>query len=83
MKVDIPKSVIIKMIKSRLIHPSEVGCLDYESKVLIKKICIEMCKPKNCLVCTSSNLCADKMVDSLSESNWFTKIENQSITSKC
>jgi len=80
MKIDIRKAAIIKMIQSGLIHPSEIGCLDYESKALIKQICIEMCKPKNCLVCSSRDLCADKMLDNLSGLYSITEIENKSVT---
>ncbi|MDX1352511.1 MAG: hypothetical protein R3254_05820 [Thiomicrorhabdus sp.] len=70
MQIEISPAVLKKMIQSGLVHPSEIGCLDFESKAMIKALCIKLCQPKNCAQCSSNGLCQQ---DSLSAAQWNTQ----------
>ena len=57
MKVELSLTVMAKLFNQGLLTPSEVNCLDEQSKADLKKLCIELCKPENCAQCDAREYC--------------------------
>lgn len=57
MQIEIDKAVLKKMCQLGVIAPSEVRCLDESSKLDLKDLCIELCKPENCRYCDAMPYC--------------------------
>jgi len=57
MKVELSLSVMAKLFNQGILTPSEVNCLDEQSKADLKKLCIELCKPENCAQCDAREYC--------------------------
>lgn len=58
MKVEINNQQLARLLQSGLIHPSDLKCLDYESKEMLKALCLKLCQPSNCKRCEAQSVCA-------------------------
>lgn len=58
MKIEIQPEQLEKLFESGLIHPSDITCLDSETKSTLKMLCLQMCQPKNCKKCDVQDQCA-------------------------
>ncbi len=47
-------------MEAGFLHPSDIRCLDNETKSLLKLLCLKMCQPKNCHQCDLQSSCAIK-----------------------
>ncbi len=57
MKIEISQNHLIALLESGVIYPSDINCLDSETKSVLRELCIQMCKPKNCASCPSRSGC--------------------------
>ena len=62
MKIDIKPEHLAALFRSGLIHPSDVRCLDQETKNLLKRLCLNLCQPVNCRHCDLQDQCG-KSID--------------------
>jgi len=46
-----------RLLTSGVIHPSEIECLDLETRNELKALCLKLCKPKQCQRCAMQTLC--------------------------
>ncbi len=60
MKIEITAQQLEKLFNTGLIHPSDIRCLDAESKQQLKTLCLQMCHPKNCIRCDAQRHCLNK-----------------------
>jgi len=58
MKIEIEPGQLAKIVEAGLLHPSEIRCLDKETKLLLKTLCLKLCQPKNCKQCDLQSSCA-------------------------
>jgi predicted methyltransferase len=63
LQLQIPELVLQKLLKSGLIHPSEIICLNNESRDSIKSLCLNFCQPQSCRTCDMQNHCAERVYD--------------------
>ena len=45
------------LLASGLLHPSEIACLDLETRNQLKDLCLKMCQPSHCALCEMQTLC--------------------------
>lgn len=57
MKIEINEQDLAKIFASGLIHPSDVKCLNQESKQALMDLCLQLCQPNNCQNCDRQNIC--------------------------
>lgn len=58
MKIELDEAKLGALLRSGLIHPSDVRCLDVETKRALQKMCLSLCKPRNCINCNAQDQCA-------------------------
>lgn len=58
MKIEMSLPMMAKLINQGVITPSEVRCLDEASKLELKKLCLDLCKPNQCAFCDAQDYCA-------------------------
>lgn len=58
MKIEMNLSVMAKLINQGIITPSEVRCLDEESKQQLRELCLDLCKPSQCATCDAQLYCS-------------------------
>ncbi|MDG6777938.1 hypothetical protein QCB44_04370 [Thiomicrorhabdus sp. zzn3] len=63
MKVEMDARVLEVLFKSGLVHPSDVRCLDHETKDAVKQMCLELCQPSRCHQCDRRMQCAHVVFD--------------------
>lgn len=56
-KIEISKNQLINILKSGVIYPSDINCLDSDTKTVLRELCIQMCKAKSCATCPSREGC--------------------------
>lgn len=57
MKIELTPQQMQTLLASGLLHPSEIACLDIETRNQLKKLCLKMCQPSHCARCEMSGLC--------------------------
>ncbi len=75
MKIEISKNQLVKLLQSGIIYPSDITCLDNHTKSTLRELCIQMCKPKNCVTCPSREGCEQISFQVEKSSLTYTKVE--------
>lgn len=57
MKIQLTIEQMQVLLASGLLHPSEVACLDLETRNQLKNLCLKMCQPSQCATCEMHTLC--------------------------
>jgi len=57
MKVKLTVEQMRRLLASGVIHPSEIECMDIETRNELKALCLKLCKPKQCQNCSMQTLC--------------------------
>lgn len=57
MKIELETEQLALLIQSGMIHPSDIKCLDNETKKALKALCLKMCQPSNCIHCDARSHC--------------------------
>jgi hypothetical protein len=65
MKIEIQPEQMVALFRSGLIHPSDIKCLDPETKDMLKTLCLKLCSPDNCSKCDAQNQCQTEVDTSL------------------
>ena len=63
LQLQIPEQILQNLLKSGLIHPSDIVCLNPESRDVIKSLCLDFCQPRKCLSCDMRNECAETVYE--------------------
>jgi len=61
MKIEIESEQMATLFRSGLIHPSDVKCLDSETKQALKGLCLDLCKPDQCKDCCAQGDCQQEV----------------------
>lgn len=61
MKVEMSLPMIAKLVKQGILAPSDINCLDEQSKQELKQLCLELCKPNQCAQCDAQLYCAKEI----------------------
>lgn len=61
MKIEMSLPMMAKLINQGVITPSEVRCLDEDSKQQLRELCLDLCKPSHCAHCDAQNYCSKKL----------------------
>lgn len=65
LQIELNQEQLEKLFASGLIHPSDVRCLNNESKETVKQMCLELCQPSHCHRCDRRMQCAQVVFDAL------------------
>ncbi len=78
MKIEMSLPMMAKLINEGVLAPSDIRCLDEQSKQELKQLCLELCKPSQCARCDAQQYCATSFVidGSTSKSVTFRSEEN-------
>ena len=57
LQVQISDEVMQRLLVLGVLHPSEIKCLNAESRDVIKTLCLAFCAPKNCHLCDMRDKC--------------------------
>jgi len=57
-QIQIPEKVLKELLKLNVLHPSDITCLNNDSRNLIKEHCLALCTPRDCYKCSMQELCA-------------------------
>jgi len=57
MKIELTHQQMQTLLASGLLHPSDIACLDIETRNQLKTLCLKMCQPSNCARCEMNSLC--------------------------
>jgi|GEM_PF-4614092 len=57
MKIELTPQQMQTLLTSGLLHPSDIACLDIETRNQLKTFCLKMCQPSNCARCEMNDLC--------------------------
>ena len=58
MKIEMNLTMMAKLINQGVITPSEVRCLDEDSKQQLRELCLDLCKPSQCSNCDAQSYCS-------------------------
>ncbi len=61
MKIEIQSEQMVALFRSGLIHPSDIKCLDPETKQMLKDLCLKLCQPDNCKSCDAQSYCQQEV----------------------
>ena len=61
MKIEMSLPMMAKLIDQGVLTPSDVRCLDEASKLELKKLCLDSCKPNECALCDAQDYCAHNL----------------------
>ncbi|MBN2866630.1 MAG: hypothetical protein JXK16_11545 [Thiotrichales bacterium] len=57
MKIELTPQQMQTILAAGLLHPSDIACLDIETRNQLKTLCLKMCQPSNCARCEMHGLC--------------------------
>jgi len=57
MNIELTSQQMQTILASGLLHPSDIGCLDLETRNQLKDLCLKLCKPSHCATCDMHGLC--------------------------
>lgn len=63
MKIQLTIKQMKALLGSGLLHPSEIACLDLETRNQLKFLCLKMCQPSHCAQCEMQTLCQKPLHD--------------------
>ena len=59
-QIQLPEKVLKDLLTLNVLHPSDITCLNNDSRNLIKEHCLALCTPKDCYKCSMQALCASE-----------------------
>ena len=57
MKIELTPQQMQVLLASGLVHPSDIACLDLNTRNQLKDMCLKLCKPSHCAKCDVQSLC--------------------------
>ena len=57
MKIELTTQQMQRLLSSGLLHPSDIACLDLETRNQLKAMCLKLCQPSHCATCEMQALC--------------------------
>ncbi|MEA1987725.1 MAG: hypothetical protein U9N57_00790 [Pseudomonadota bacterium] len=57
-QIQIDEKFLKELLSLNVLHPSDVTCLNNESRNLIREHCLALCVPRDCYKCSMQGLCA-------------------------
>jgi len=57
MKIQLTLDQMHALLESGVLHPSDIDCLDLDTRNQLKALCLKMCQPTNCARCQMHELC--------------------------
>lgn len=57
MKIEMDIKLLASLIQEGSLTPSQVRCLDEQSKQELRELCVKLCKPSQCVNCDAKKYC--------------------------
>ncbi|WEJ61608.1 hypothetical protein [Thiomicrorhabdus lithotrophica] len=60
-QIQIPEKVLKELLVLKALHPSDITCLNNDSRNLIREYCLALCTPRDCYKCSMQDLCGEEL----------------------
>lgn len=56
-QIALPKELLAQLLQNDALKAKDLKCLDEDSKQIVRVLCLQSCKPKQCSACSLHNYC--------------------------
>ncbi|MDX1348418.1 MAG: hypothetical protein R3189_09245 [Thiomicrorhabdus chilensis] len=77
LQIELSHGQLVELFNSGLLHPSDIKCLNSQSKESVKQMCLQLCQPNRCYQCDRRDQCARVLFDA---GSLMTKAETEPTT---
>lgn len=67
LQIELSHEQLVKLFDSGFLHPSDVKCLNNQTKESVKQMCLQLCQPSRCYQCDRRDQCARVLFDARSD----------------
>lgn len=60
-QIQIPEKVLKELLALKVLHPSDITCLNNDSRNFIREHCLAACIPRDCYKCSMQDFCAQNL----------------------